>query len=170
MNYLFRLLSPNEIECRIAICNQWGVQVLLYKDARADMNILDESVGSLNWKREHISIDGRLYCTVLIYDPDKNEWISKQDVGTESNTEKEKGQASDAFKRACTNWGIGRELYSCPSLFIYSQNLKTLRQENGKWKCNDSFKVVDIKYDLNNTISYLKILNQKTNQFIEFNS
>jgi hypothetical protein len=75
-------------------------------------------VGAFNWKREHEIINGNLYCTVSIYNAETKEWVSKQDVGVESNTEKEKGQASDAFKRACFNWGIGRELYTCPFVWV----------------------------------------------------
>ena len=100
MDLNFRTLKADEIDVRIGSCNRGGVSLLLYKDARVDMNLLDLHVGSLNWKREHHVIDGKLFCTVSIYDPDKKEWISKQDVGTESYTEKEKGQASDSFKRA----------------------------------------------------------------------
>lgn len=76
------------------------------KEARVDMRLLDEFFGPTNWKRSHELINGNLFCTVSIWDNEKKEWVSKQDVGTESNTEKEKGQASDAFKRACFNWGI----------------------------------------------------------------
>lgn len=114
----FRELKPSEIDVRVDQCfktEKWqGVRLLLYKDARVDMNILDETVGSLNWQRSHEVVNGNLYCKVSIYDKDKGEWISKSDCGVESNTEKEKGQSSDSFKRACVCWGIGRELYSAP--------------------------------------------------------
>ena len=112
-----RTLLADEIECRVGTINEKGCTLLLYKDARVDMRLLDEFFGPTNWKRSHELINGNLFCTVSIWDNEKKEWVSKQDVGTESNTEKEKGQASDAFKRACFNWGIGRELYSAP--FIY---------------------------------------------------
>ena len=114
----FRTLKADEIECRVGTANESGVSVLLYKDARVDMRLLDEVVGAYNWKREHEIINGNLYCTVSIYNQETKEWVSKQDVGVESNTEKEKGQASDAFKRACFNWGIGRELYTSPFVWI----------------------------------------------------
>lgn len=117
-----RKLKAEEIECRVAQCgkNQKGAwcSILLYKDARVDQRILDETFGLMNWKRSHELIGDRLYCTVSIWDEGKQQWITKQDVGTESNTEKEKGQASDAFKRACFNLGIGRELYTAPKIFI----------------------------------------------------
>ena len=118
----FRTLNPDEVELRVAQAGKskdrvWA-QYLIYKDARVDQKILDETVGPMRWKKNYEMIEGRLYCTVSIYDEALGEWISKQDVGTESNTEKEKGQASDAFKRACFCWGIGRELYSAPDIFI----------------------------------------------------
>ena len=114
----FRTLKADEIDCRVGNVTDKGVSLLLYKDARVDMRLLDEVVGTMNWKREHEIINGNLYCTVSIYNEATQQWVSKQDVGVESNTEKEKGQASDAFKRACFNWGIGRELYTSPFVWI----------------------------------------------------
>ena len=105
-----RLLRADEIECRIGTISEKGVSLLLYKDARADMKILDEVYGPLNWQRRHEMIGSNLYCIVSIWDDDKKQWISKMDVGTESYTEKEKGQASDSFKRACVSLGIGLSL------------------------------------------------------------
>ena len=116
----FRNLKANEIDCRIATIKTNGLSLLLYKDARVDQNILDETVGPYNWRRDHSLINGNLFCTVSLYDSEKQEWVSKQDVGTESYTEKEKGQDSDSFKRACFNWGIGRELYTAPFIWIPS--------------------------------------------------
>ena len=115
---VIRLLRADEIECRIGTINEKGLSLLLYKDARADMKILDETFGIFGWKRTHQSIDGNLYCTVEIWDSEKQSWIAKQDVGTVSYTEKEKGQASDSFKRACVSVDIGRELYSKASRLI----------------------------------------------------
>jgi hypothetical protein len=109
---MFRTLRADEIDCRIAQVKETGLSLLLYKDARCDQNILDEVVGPFNWKREHTR-DNR-NCIVSIKNPETGEWVSKEDTGTESNTEKEKGLASDSFKRACFNWGIGRELYTAP--------------------------------------------------------
>ena len=114
----FRTLHADEIDCRVGTSTDKGVSLLLYKDARVDMRLLDEVVGAMNWKREHALINNNLYCTVSIFNEATQQWISKQDVGVESNTEKEKGQASDAFKRACFNWGIGRELYTAPFIWI----------------------------------------------------
>ena len=112
-------LQLKDLEFRIQSINKGGyATILVYKDARADMNRLDESLGRTKWKREHTMIDGINYCTVSIWCDMKKEWISKQDCGVESMTEKEKGQASDAFKRACFNLGIGRELYDYPVIQV----------------------------------------------------
>ena len=118
-----RLLRADEIECRVSTINEKGLSLLLYKDARVDQRILDETFTPLGWQRTHQSIDGNLYCTVEIWDDAKKQWIAKQDVGTMSYTEKEKGQASDSFKRACFNIGIGRELYTAPD-FIWVTGTK----------------------------------------------
>lgn len=156
----FRALRADEIDCRIQSLsenkNGVGAVVLLYKDARVDMNILDETVGAMNWKRSHELIGDRLYCTISIRD-ENGEWVSKQDVGTESNTEKEKGQASDSFKRAGFNWGIGRELYSAPFIYIKLRNDEFFNDKNGKLKTYSKFKVFDIEYDENKNISLLVI-------------
>lgn len=151
-NPLFRTLRADEIECRIGTVKEpkdgkkGGVSLLLYKDARCDMNILDETVGAMNWKREHIR-DNR-NCIVSIWDDDKKQWVSKEDTGTESNTEAEKGVASDSFKRSCVNWGIGRELYTAPFIWIVGDpnNLK-----------KESFSVSLIEYDDNRNICGLVI-------------
>lgn len=113
----FRDLTADEIDCRISTFKEGeGLSLLLYKDARCDMNVLDETVGPFNWKRAHSRDNAN--CTVSIWDDFKCEWVSKEDTGTESNTEAEKGLASDSFKRACFNWGIGRELYTAPFIWI----------------------------------------------------
>ena len=112
----FRTLTADEIELRVGATTQKGFSLLLYKNARCDMQLLDEVVGSMNWKREHSRDNAN--CIVSIWDADKGAWVSKEDTGTESQTEKEKGLASDSFKRACVNWGIGRELYTAPFIWI----------------------------------------------------
>lgn len=133
MDLKFRDLRADEIECRVNTVTENGCSLLLYKDARCDMKILDETVKPSNWQRSHVLINGNLFCNVSIYDEDKKEWITKQDVGTESYTEKEKGQASDSFKRACFNWGIGRELYTSPSIWITKDNVNLKEKiTNGK--------------------------------------
>ena len=113
----FRDLRADEIDVRISTFKEGeGMSLLLYKDARCDMNVLDETVGAFNWQRSHSRDNAN--CTVSIWDEDKKAWISKEDTGTESNTEAEKGLASDSFKRACFNWGIGRELYTAPFIWL----------------------------------------------------
>ena len=164
---MIRLLKADEIECRIATINEKGLSLLLYKDARVDQRILDETFGIFGWKRSHQCIDGNLYCTVEIYDKDSGEWISKQDVGTMSYSEKEKGQASDSFKRACFNWGIGRELYSAPFIWIpagtaaIQSKESDSRNKEKKYYCYDRFSVSSIEYNGDREISSLVIVNEK---------
>lgn len=161
MNLNFRTLKASEIECRIGQIKYdksekpTGLTLLLYKDARCDMTLLDETVGAMNWKRAHTRDNAN--CIVSIYDTDKHEWVSKEDTGTESNTEAEKGLASDSFKRACVNWGIGRELYTSPFIWIPS-DLCNIRDR----KCFDRFSVQKIDYNSNREISALQIVNDKT--------
>lgn len=154
----FRLLRADEIDCRVAQVFKNGTcTLLLYKDARCDMNILDETVGTYNWNREHTLIDGQLFCRVGVREVDENGYTSgfvyKEDVGTESYTEAEKGRASDSFKRACVNWGIGRELYSAPRITVPC----TVKEVNGKLKTYDQFAVTEIGYDDRENINLLSI-------------
>jgi len=133
---MFRKLKASEIEVRVqSIKDGKGAVLLLYKDARCDMNILDETVGAFNWKREHSRDNAN--CTVSLWDAEKSQWISKEDTGTESNTEAAKGLASDSFKRACFNWGIGRELYTAPFVWINWANFNKY----------DKYTVEKIAYD-----------------------
>ena len=157
----FRNLKASEIEVRAAQVQEEGASLLLYKDARVDQRILDETVGEFNWKRSHQLIGDNLYCTVEIYDHEKKEWIAKQDVGTESYTEAEKGQASDSFKRACFNWGIGRELYSAPFIWVSKDKVEIAKNSKGKFYIK-SFKpkVESIAYDDDGNISWLRITNR----------
>ena len=160
-----RLLRADEIECRIGTINEKGLSLLLYKDARADMKILDETFGVFGWQRTHQSIDGNLYCTVEIWDNEKKSWISKQDVGTVSYTEKEKGQASDSFKRACVSVGIGRELYSAPFIWVSAQKCK-IQRRNDKLICYDKFSVSEISYSKDREIISLSIVNGDTGEVV----
>ena len=139
---IFRKLTANDVEARVQSCDENGFVLLLYKNARCDMNILDETVGAENWQREHYECKGNLFCRVGIkvkptveltnssINLDGDMWVWKADCGTESNTEKEKGESSDSFKRACFNWGIGRELYTAPKTKIKGHTKLTKR--NGK--------------------------------------
>ena len=161
-----RLLSKEDIDVRVAqtnIYNNNGQQVvkvnlLLYKNARVDMKILDELFTPFGWKRTHKLIGDRLYCQVEVWDAEKKEWICKEDVGVESNTEAEKGQASDSFKRACVNWGIGRELYTAPRISIELNDKEYTRDQQGKIRVWASFSVKSIDYDTKTrTITSLEI-------------
>ena len=141
----FRKLTANDVEARVQSCDENGFVLLLYKNARCDMNILDETVGAENWQREHYEVKGNLFCRVGIKVEPKAEltetqirlhdgiWVWKADCGTESNTEKEKGESSDSFKRACFNWGIGRELYTAPKTKIKGCTKKINRNGKDVW-------------------------------------
>ena len=158
----FRLLRADEIDCRVATVKKNGVSLLLYKDARCDMNILDETVGAERWQRKHEIIGGNLFCNVgILFD---GEWIWKQDVGVESYTEKEKGQASDAFKRACFNWGLGRELYTAPFIWVNADDAN-ISESNGKYTTYDRFEVKEIGYT-DRKITRLVIENTKTGKIV----
>lgn len=155
----FRTLRPEDIEVRVAQCSEKGVQLLLYKTARCDMNILDETVGQENWDCEYASINGKLFCTVGIRCGDEgfHEWVYKQDVGSESDMEPVKGEASDAFKRACFKWGIGRELYTAPFIWVNAGILQRhIKKDNGKYACYDKFSVRDISVE-NGRITFIEI-------------
>ena len=140
---MFRPLTADEVECRVAQVGKSKrgtfAMFLIYKDARVDQKLLDEVVGPHNWKNDYAFINGSLYCTISIWDAEKKEWISKQNVGTESNTEATKGEASDAFKRAGFNWGIGRELYSSPRIII-NLNEDEYEERNGTLRVKPSVK------------------------------
>ena len=148
----FRDLTADEIECRVQSVKQNGLVLLLYKNARCDMNILDETVGPENWQREHYECKGNLFCRVGIRCDVKNdegnlldtEWVWKSDCGVESNTEAQKGEASDSFKRACFNWGIGRELYTAPFTWIPAEKCNIVDGKNGSKQCYDKFEVEKI--------------------------
>jgi hypothetical protein len=157
---MFRDLYASEIEVRVAQAKETGVSLLLYKDARCDQTILDETVGPMNWQRHHTRDNAN--CIVEIWDERKEQWIAKEDTGTESNTEKEKGLASDSFKRACFNWGIGRELYTAPFIWIKAEDCPGLKAgNNGKIQCFDTFAVDRIRIE-NKKIVGLCIVNTKT--------
>ena len=156
----FRKLYASEIDARVSTINKNGCSLLLYKDARVDQNILDETFGIFGWQRSHQLIGDRLYCTVSVWDEKKQMWISKQDVGTESYTEKEKGQASDGFKRACFNWGIGRELYTAPFIWIAPNNVN-ITEKDGRYTTTDRFAVESIGYSEDGNINKIVIINTK---------
>lgn len=163
----FRKLKADEIDCRVSQIASNYCTLLLYKDARVDMNILDETVGALNWQKSYLRDNAN--CIVSIYDEEKGEWISKEDTGTESFSEAEKGLASDSFKRACFNWGIGRELYTAPNIFIFPKNEMGIKgksefyeNDKGKYETKTRFWVEYIDYE-DNKIQNLIIRDNKNN-------
>lgn len=143
-------LKAQDVECRVQQItenqNGYGAILLLYKDARVDMKILDQVYGEMNWQRKHTVINGQLFCSVLIWDESKKQWIEKQDVGTESATEAEKGRASDSFKRACFNVGIGRELYNAPFIYIKLDAAEVRKNSKGKPTTYTRFNVTEMEY------------------------
>lgn len=156
MAIIFRDLTKDEIEVRVQSVTEKGVVLLLYKDARVDMNILDEAVGNTHWQRDHFECKGNLYCRVGINvakEGEPAEWVWKADCGAESNTEAEKGEASDSFKRACFNWGIGRSLYTSPFIWIKAEDANISNK-----KCYDKFSVEKIQIT-NKRITGLAIRN-----------
>lgn len=161
MELKFRTLCASEIECRVGTINNKGLTLLLYKDARCDMNILDETVKPMNWTRSHSRENAN--CIVSIWDNEKLMWVSKEDTGTESKTEAEKGLASDSFKRACVNWGIGRELYTAPRIWIPAERVGL--SKDGR-KLYDRLQVKDITYNERREITSLVIENVSRHQVV----
>lgn len=169
---LFRTLYPHEIDVRVQQVASIGGKIqavlLLYKNARVDMDLLDEHFGCLGWQREHNFKNGKNYCRVSVYDKAHNIWVSKEDVGTESNTEETKGEASDAFKRACVNLGIGRELYSAPQILVELKDKEYYEDgvtKNGKTKYRANtwlkFHVSAVTYNAERSIIGLSIADNK---------
>lgn len=171
MEYMFRDLKSNEIDVRIATCSEKGVSLLLYKDARVDQDILDETVGAMNWQRKHTRDNAN--CIVEIWDKEKGQWIGKEDTGTESFSQAEKGLASDSFKRACFNWGIGRELYTSPFIWVGADKVEIFdtkrKDKNGNtiYSTRDKFYVFAIEIE-NKEITGLAINNQKNERVFYF--
>lgn len=141
---MFRTLEAEEIECRVGVCRKNGVSLLLYKTARVDADILDETVGPDRWQCEFYECKGTLFCKVgILMDRGDglSEWVWKDDAGAPSNMEREKGEASDAFKRACFKWGIGRELYSAPFIWVGNDRAQIVQDDKGRWQCRSRFAV-----------------------------
>ena len=159
MELKFRTLEAEEIDCRVSqIASNW-LTLLLYKDARVDQNILDETIGAMNWQKKYLRDNAN--CVVSIWDTDKEQWVSKEDTGTESFSEAEKGLASDSFKRACFNWGIGRELYTAPFIWIKAEDTSIKESTTkGKFNCFDKFTVEAIQIT-NKEITGLAIKNNQ---------
>ena len=157
-----RALKANEIEVRVQQVTEKGAQLLVYKDSRCDKRILDETFGILGWKNKYEEIKGNLYCTISIWDEDSKQWVDKCDCGVESFSEKEKGEASDAFKRAGFNVGIGRELYT---RIFYFANVPTVKNDKGKFDLKnkyEKFRVSEIETnEEQEKIEKIKIVDSK---------
>lgn len=162
----FRLLKADEIECRVSTITVNGVKLWLYKTARTDADILDETFGAHRWENDFKLVDGVLYGGIGIDYANDGKLVWKWDAGTESNTEAEKGRASDAFKRAGFKHGIGRELYSAPFIWIKASDCKIEKNERGKFECKTDFDVSDIAYDAAERISSLTIVNAKSRDIV----
>lgn len=149
----FRKLKAEEIDCRVSQIASNYCTLLLYKDARVDQNILDETVGCMNWQKRYVRDNAN--CIVGIWDENKKQWVEKEDTGTESFSEAEKGLASDSFKRACFNWGIGRELYTAPTIIFFprkdmvpkGQDNEFFPYKEGKYTTKTRFYVDYIDYE-----------------------
>lgn len=153
MSGFFKPLEADDIECRVSQVNKDGsVNLLLYKTARVDANVLDDVIGQFSWQCEFREVNGVVYCGIGILEPTSKVWVWKWDAGSESNVEKEKGQASDAFKRAGFKWGIGRELYTAPRIKVSAD--KSGARDG---KCFTPFKVDSIEYDDSGSVSKLII-------------
>lgn len=171
-----RLLKAEEIECRVSQVSAKGCSLLLYKTARVDRAILDEEFGCLNWQNDFKVIDGKMYGGIGVSRNNNgvSEWVWKWDCGTESNTEAEKGQASDCFKRAGFKWGIGIELYSTPFIWIncdtYKDEYASKNAKKDVYKLTNKFEKFDVKsidYDTNRNINKLVIVDSKGNTVYE---
>ena len=165
----FRPLTADDVECRVSQVSQYGVQLLVYKTARTDMDLLDETVGPENWQCEYRSIDGKLFCGIGCRFGG-GEWVWKWDVGVPSNMEAQKGEASDAFKRAGFRWGIGRALYTAPDIWVKRDQCKKIKQgRNGKEQCYDDFRVTEMEV-VDGAIQKLVICNASNRMAVVFGS
>lgn len=142
-----RELRADEIEVRVARVTDAGVELLLFKDARCDMRILDETFGVMGWRDSYQSINGELFCTIEVWDAEKSQWIAKQSNGSPSNMEAEKGRASDACKRACFMLGIGRELYTAPFIWVPVEKCNVKQGKNGRPACYDKFRCEKVRIE-----------------------
>ena len=165
----FRELTAGEIECRIGTVGKTGngLSLLLYKTSRTDSDILDETVGPDNWQCEFYECKGTLFCKVGIYSQNDVQWVWKSDAGSPSNMEAAKGEASDAFKRACSKWGLGRELYTAPFIWVPATKCN-IQPQGQKFTCYDTFSVAKIAVAEDEhgrrRIAGIRIMNDKTGQ------
>lgn len=160
----FRPLRADEILVRVERINNNNLTgtVVLYKDARCDMRILDETVGPLNWYNKHFLLGNSLYCEIGIKNQETGEWVRKDDVGAEQNFEREKTLASDSLKRAGFVWGIGRELYTTPKgaqITLTPNETELGRDQKNVFMRRDAlFFVKNITYNKDHKITSLEIV------------
>jgi hypothetical protein len=167
----FRVLKPEEIEVKVKQVTEKGAVALIYKTSRVDMDILDETVGAENWQSEYQEIKGNLYCGIGIKDETTQDWVWKWDCGIESRSDgdgnEKKGEASDAFKRAGVQWGIGRELYTAPFIFLPLETVS-----NGKgYKLKNPFSRFDVKeieYTESRKISKITIVDERGREVFQY--
>lgn len=169
---MFRLLKADEIEVKVKQVKENGSVFLLYKTARTDMDLLDETVKPHLWQSDYKVVNDNLYAGIGICC--SGEWVWKWDCGIESRADGEgnekKGEASDAFKRAGFKWGIGRELYTSPFIWIGSDVLPTMPAGNGyKLKGFPKLSVKKIDY-IDKKISMLELVDDKGRVVYTFNS
>jgi len=162
MELKFRDLTEDEIELRVGSTNDSGFQLLLYKNARIDMQLLDEVVGVGNWQREHYILGNDIYCKVGIYNEELKQWVWRADAGSSGTIEEEKSKASDSFKRACVNFGLGRCLYSAPFVWIVSKDKDGVMTGETK---KERYFVDEIGY-VDHKITKLVIKNEKTKKVV----
>ena len=156
-----RLITAAETLVKVKKVTAKGALLLIYKDARFDMSVLDELYGPFGWQCDYKTINGVLYCGIAVRHPQTQEWVWKWDCGIESRPDGEgtekKGEASDAFKRAGFRWGIGRELYTAPFIFA---RLETVADGHGGYKLKNPFQkffVTALRYDSRGEIAGLRI-------------
>ena len=114
----FKHLTPNQIEVRPTGTTPKGqCTLLLYIDSRCASNILDETVGAFNWSIEYKSIGDKVFGRLSIYDEERNIWVHKEDTGSASEFEADKGLSSDILKRCLARWGCDC-LYTAPKIKI----------------------------------------------------
>lgn len=147
-NIDFRTLKADEIEVRPQSIKNGKATMLLYIDSRAVVSLLNETVGNMNWQSEFYQVGEQTIGKIGIYDEDRDIWVWKSDVGSESNVEAEKGKISDTYKRVLSRFGV-QELYSAPRITI---------DDDGYG--NSGYKVLEISYDTNRNITHLVIGNR----------
>lgn len=166
----FPLLHADEIYVRVNQVSKNGASALLYKDARVDYRILNETFGIFGWKCDYKEVKGNLYCVLSVFDEEHNQWVEKTNTGVESREDADnnqiKGEASDALKRSAFALGIGVELYTVPKLIWL--NVKTV-DEGKKFVLADkyqSFYVSEIGYDAKRRVNKLIICDKKTDEVV----